>query len=104
MFQTISMRQLESLMDQGGGFVLLDVREPEEFAGGHLEGAVNLPLADIRRAPEFFSRECPVIVYCAHGGNSIQAARELDRMGYRAVNAYGGLSYYRGRHFREEII
>lgn len=104
MFQTISMRQLESIIDQGGDFVLLDVREPEEFAAGHLEGAVNLPLGDIRRAPEFLSRDRIIFVYCTHGGSSIQAARELDRMGYRAVNAYGGLSYYRGRHFREEII
>lgn len=99
MFQSISMRQLEAILNQGGDFILLDVREEEEFNKGHLEGAVNLPVSRIEEAPEKFPKDKTVIVYCTHGGNSLLAARELSGLGYRVVNTYGGLSYYRGRHF-----
>ncbi len=99
MFQTISMRQLEEVLNRGGDFVLLDVRDREEYGRGHLEGAVNLPFSEIERADEIFSRDQEIIVYCAHGSNSLLAARELSRMGFRVINTYGGLSYYRGRHF-----
>lgn len=99
MFQNISMRQLEEILDRGGDYVLLDVRDPEEFFEGHLEGAVNLPFERLREEAGCLPRDRMIIVYCTHGGNSIQAARELDRMGYRVLNTYGGLSYYRGRHF-----
>ena len=52
MFQTISMRQLEEILNRGGDFVLLDVRDREEYERGHLEGAVNLPLSEIEQADE----------------------------------------------------
>ena len=98
MFRTISMRQLEHLLNQTRDFLLLDVREPEEYRRGCLEGAVNLPLEQIQEAAEVISRDRPVVVYCAHGNKSLLASRELDRMGYDTVNAAGGLQYYRGNH------
>lgn len=108
MFQNISADRLEALLDQGGDFTLADVREPEEYRGGHLAGAVNLPVQQIvkmtersgfSKNPEKFlgiSRKRPVIVYCSHGGRGMQAARILSGAGYQAVNVYGGLSYYPG--------
>jgi len=96
------MKQLEAILNRGGDFTLLDVREEEEFARGHLEGAVNLPLSRIEEAPDEIPQDKTVIVYCAHGGNSLLAARELSGLGFRVVNTYGGLSWYRGRHFIRE--
>lgn len=113
MFQNISADRLETLLDQGGDFTLADVREPEEYREGHLAGAVNLPVQQIvkmteqsgfSKNPEKFlgiSRKRPVIVYCSHGGRGMQAARILSGTGYQAVNVYGGLSYYRGRHLTD---
>lgn len=101
MFQTISMRQLEAVLDAGGNFILVDVREREEYERGHLEGAVSLPLSELLKAPQMLPGEKIIIVYCSHGGNSILAARELSRLGYHVINTCGGLSYYRGRHFKE---
>ena len=110
MFQNISADRLETLLDQGRAFTLADVREPEEYREGHLAGAVNLPVQQILKITEqsgFFedpekflgiSRKRPVIVYCSHGGRGMQAARLLSGAGYQAVNVYGGLSCYRGRH------
>ena len=43
-----------------------------------------------------------VILYCSHGSQSMMAARELSRMGYRAVTVSGGLNYYRGRHMTRD--
>ena len=99
MFQTISMRQLEELLDRGGMFTLVDVRDREEYARGHLTGAVNLPFSELLDGIGAVPKNLPVVLYCAYGGQSMMAARQLDAMGYQAVNAFGGLSYYRGRHF-----
>lgn len=113
MFQNISADRLEALLDQGRAFTLADVREPEEYREGHLAGAVNLPVQQILKITEqsgFFedpekflgiSRKRPVIVYCSHGGRGMQAARLLSGAGYQAVNVYGGLSCYRGRHLTD---
>ena len=99
MFQNISMRQLERILDTGGDhYILVDVRENEEYRRGHLEGAVNLPYEELFWAPELLPKDKIILVYCAHGSNSMLAARELSGMGYRTVNVYGGLMYYRGRH------
>ena len=114
MFQNISADRLETLLDQGRAFTLADVREPEEYREGHLAGAVNLPVQQILKITEqsgFFedpekflgiSRKRPVIVYCSHGGRGMQAARLLSGAGYQAVNVYGGLSCYRGRHLTDD--
>ena len=99
MFQTISMKQLEKILDSGEDYVLVDVRDEEDYRNGHLEGAVNLPLEELHRAAEVLPMNRMIIVYCAHGSSSMLAARELDQMGYEVINTYGGLSYYRGRHF-----
>lgn len=106
MFQTISMKQLEKILDSGRGYLLVDVRDEEDYRNGHLEGAINLPYEEIFRAPEVLPFDRTIIVYCARGSSSMLAARELEQMGYEVINTYGGLSYYRGRHytaFRESI-
>lgn len=98
MFQTISMRQLEELLDGERTFTLLDVRQEAEFERSHLEGAVNLPLCKIEMAPIMIPKSVPVIVYCAYGGQSLMAARSLWGQGYEVINTSGGLYYYRGTH------
>ncbi len=98
MFQMISMNQLEGLLNGPRNFTLLDVRTHDEFARGHLSGAVNIPLDQIQSAPVIIPRHLPVVVYCSHGSHSLMAARDLERMGYRVIEANGGLNYYRGRH------
>lgn len=106
MFRTISMRQLEELLsarERGAGipeFTLLDVRNREAFGWMHLDGAVNIPLAELDAACLCgrLAKSRPIIVYCACGSQSLRAARRLSEMGYEVVNASGGLNYYRGRH------
>jgi len=56
---------------QGRGAKIIDVREPAEYAGGHLPGAVNIPLAELTLRAELSA--APVVVVCASGGRSARA-------------------------------
>ena len=75
------------------GAVLVDVRSPDEFDSGHLEGAVSLPLDriqfDIARAvPE---RTTPLVLYCRSGARSGRACTLLAEMGYGQVTNGGAI-------------
>ena len=76
----------------------MDVRGRDEFARGHLEGAVNIPVDELEWSLHLLPAGRRIIVYCAYGGHSMMAARYLDSRGYPVTNANGGLSYYRGTH------
>lgn len=74
----------------GGGAALVDVRDPEEFAEGHIEGAVNLPLHDLRKHLDELSGGGPVRVYCGVGQRAYYATRLLRQHGIDASNLSGG--------------
>ena len=70
---------------------LLDVREPEEWAAGHVDGAVHVPLGDLPlRLPEV-PTDREVVVVCKVGGRSAHAVAWLTAQGYDAVNLDGGM-------------
>lgn len=84
------------------GALLIDVREREEYAEGHLLGSINLPLGSIDRAGEIVaSADTPVFVYCRSGARSSLAAGALLAAGYRKVFNIGGIIDYGGRLERE---
>jgi glyoxylase-like metal-dependent hydrolase (beta-lactamase superfamily II)/rhodanese-related sulfurtransferase len=72
------------------GATALDVREPSEFAAGHVDGAVNIPVGRIARTAAIPEGE-PVIAYCGHGERSTTAISLLEHRGIEAVNLEGGL-------------
>lgn len=75
------------------GARLVDVRSPEEFATGHLPGAVNIPVQDLeRRMGELEAKSRPVVVYCRSGARSSRAARMLKNAGYAEVHDLGAMS------------
>ena len=79
------------------GAVLLDVRTPEEFAGGHIPGSKNLPLQSIFDIEKVVTDiQTPVFVYCQSGARSRRAAAFLEKSGYTEVTDLGGISAYRG--------
>jgi rhodanese-related sulfurtransferase len=71
--------------------VLLDVRTPAEFAGGHAEGALNVPLQQLSGRLSELPNDRPMVVYCLSGGRSATAATLLGRHGYTVFDA-GGLA------------
>lgn len=73
------------------GVVVLDVREPEEWAAGHIEDAVHVPLATLPvRLPEV-PADATLLVVCRSGGRSAQATVWLGQQGREAVNLHGGM-------------
>lgn len=73
---------------------LLDVRTPEEYAEGHIAGAVNIDVQsdDFQQlAEKELSKDSTILVYCRSGRRSLDAAEILTRLGYRVVNLKGGI-------------
>ena len=74
------------------GARLVDVRTPQEFASGHIPGAVNIPVQDLgRRMTELDGKERPIVLYCRSGARSSTAARMLKSAGYAQVHDLGSM-------------
>jgi NADPH-dependent 2,4-dienoyl-CoA reductase/sulfur reductase-like enzyme/rhodanese-related sulfurtransferase len=73
---------------------VLDVREPEEFALGHIEGAHNVPLNSLRGRMSELPRDREILVYCVVGQRSYYASRALRLDGFPARNISGGMKTY----------
>jgi rhodanese-related sulfurtransferase len=75
------------------GARLVDVRSPAEFASGHLDGAINLPVDELpARAGEIGPADTSVVVYCRSGARSARAAGILREKGYSRVLDLGAMS------------
>jgi rhodanese-related sulfurtransferase len=71
---------------------VIDVRSPEEFATGHVEGAINIPLDNVvDRIEEFKKMNHPIVLCCASGSRSRQAHIYLSQHG--VTNTYNGGSW-----------
>ena len=76
------------------GAVLVDVRTPEEFARGHVDGALNVPVGELESTLATFpaNKDQNVVVYCGSGRRSAKAAAILTKAGFTKVNDLGGMS------------
>ena len=74
--------------------ILLDVRTPDEYAGGHMEGFRNIPLDDLRDRLDEIEPGKPVYVTCQSGLRSYIACRILEANGHEAYNFAGGFRFY----------
>jgi rhodanese-related sulfurtransferase len=72
------------------GAVVVDVRQPDEFADGHLPGALLVPLNEVPARMDELPRDTDVFLVCRSGGRSRLAAEFLVAHGVRAVNVEGG--------------
>ena len=75
--------------------VLLDVREDDEWAAGHIAGAVHVPMMQLPQRlhyePGALTPENPIVVVCKVGGRSAQVTAWLRHQGFDAVNLAGGM-------------
>ena len=71
--------------------VVLDVREPYEWEGGHIEGARHIPIGQIQQRFKELDRDRPIVVVCQVGQRSALVADFLRAQGYDAHNLEGGL-------------
>ncbi|WP_380164995.1 rhodanese-like domain-containing protein [Jannaschia sp. R86511] len=77
------------------GAVVVDVREPDEYVGGHVPGAVNIPLAQVRGRSAEVPSDARVYVVCASGNRSKGATDTLRAAGLDAVSVRGGTRAWR---------
>jgi phage shock protein E len=77
------------------GATLLDVRSPEEFAGGHIDGAISIPVQELAgRMGELGDKTDQIVVYCQSGGRSAMAKRLLEGNGFANVHDLGGIAQW----------
>ncbi|MEO7189773.1 MAG: molybdopterin-synthase adenylyltransferase MoeB [Vicinamibacterales bacterium] len=93
----ISVEELESWRGTGQRHLLVDVREPDEYAVAHIDGAVLIPLGVLDREAHRLSREAPVVVHCRTGRRSRRAAAILRRVGLDARSLSGGFEAWSSR-------
>lgn len=88
----VSVHDIKAFMESRQRFFLVDVREPGEFASGHLPLAVNVPLGRLAIEAENWERNRDIMLVCATGRRSVIACRQLQAMGFTAVrNVEGGI-------------
>ncbi|MBI5529503.1 MAG: rhodanese-like domain-containing protein [Deltaproteobacteria bacterium] len=93
----ISAADLESLLRDWKGVVIVDVREPAEFARGRIPGAVLMPLGGLPGSAAALSADADVVTYCQKGHRSKVAAKRLMSRGFGKVrNLAGGIEAWRG--------
>jgi len=88
----VTVQDAKELLENNGKFVLLDVREKDEYREGHLDRAVSLPrgFLEIKVETTVPEKSTPIIAYCAGGVRSLLAAKALREMGYRDVVSMSG--------------
>lgn len=71
--------------------VLLDVREDDEWAAGHVRGALHIPLGDVPARLDEIDPDAELFVICHGGGRSERVVRYLEQVGYEGANVEGGM-------------
>jgi molybdopterin/thiamine biosynthesis adenylyltransferase/rhodanese-related sulfurtransferase len=98
----VSPEEVSQMLQGGEPWVLLDVREQDEWEEGHLPGAKLIPrgFLEIRVESTLPERDTPIVVYCAGGVRSALAAKTLQEMGYsRVVSMAGGFNRWKELEF-----
>jgi rhodanese-related sulfurtransferase len=98
--KTVSVQELAEKLAEGKQ-VLIDVREPYEFAAGHVKGAVNVPLGSLAAKLSKFDPNAETYVICHSGSRSGTAVRLMKRAGFEnAYSVRGGTAAWRGKLVR----
>ena len=97
-YRQISMDEAATMMAQEANYIILDVRRPDEFAAGHIPGAINVANETIGTAeiPELPDKNQLIMVYCRSGRRSKEAAEKLVKLGYTNIVEFGGILDWRG--------
>lgn len=97
-YRRVSMDDAIAMMEEESGYIILDVRTPEEFAEKHIPGAINIPNETIgtTEIPELPDKDQLILVYCRSGNRSKQASEKLAALGYTNIVEFGGINDWPG--------
>ena len=97
-YRQITMDEAVTIMAQETGYIILDVRRPDEYAAGHIPNAINVPNESIGTAeiPELPDKNQLIMVYCRSGRRSKEASEKLVKLGYTNIVEFGGILDWKG--------
>ena len=97
-YRSITMDDAVTMMAQETGYIILDVRRPDEFAEGHIPGAINVANETIGtdEIPELPNKDQLIMVYCRSGRRSKEASEKLVKLGYTNIVEFGGILDWKG--------
>lgn len=100
----ISQEKAMEMMQQDDGHIVIDVRRPDEYASGHIPGAVCIPNESIgnEKPEELPDLKQIILVYCRSGNRSKEAAEKLFLIGYENIYEFGGIIDWTGETVTEE--
>ena len=92
-YVNITAEEAKEIMDTEEGYVILDVREQDEYDAGHISGAILIPFTQIEaKANEMLPEKDQLILdYCRSGRRSKIAAEALAELGYTNIKEFGGI-------------
>ena len=92
-YEQITPAEAKEIMDTEQNYIILDVRTEEEFAEGHIAGAILIPDYEITEKAEsvLTDKDQQILVYCRSGRRSKNAASQLVELGYSNVKEFGGI-------------
>ena len=97
-YKQISQDEAMKIMEEESGYLIVDVRRPDEFAEGHIEGAINVPNEGIAEEmpEELPDKDQLLLIYCRTGRRSKEASEKLAKIGYKNVYEFGGINTWPG--------
>ena len=97
-YRSITMDDAVTMMAQETGYIILDVRRPDEYAAGHIPNAINVANETIGTAeiPELPNKDQLIMVYCRSGRRSKEASAKLVKLGYTNIVEFGGILDWKG--------
>ena len=97
-YTSITMEDAKEIFQEKGDYLIVDVRRADEFAEGHIPGAINIANEDIVSAEpaELPDKDQVIYVYCRSGNRSKQASAKLAAMGYTNIVEFGGILDWTG--------
>jgi rhodanese-related sulfurtransferase len=97
-FKNVSVQELHSASEPNR--IVLDVREPHEYAAGHVAGSTLLPLGQVAAQAGQLPKDAPIYVICRSGNRSVTASETLVELGFQDVrNVSGGMLAWQGAGF-----
>lgn len=94
----LTPEQYATRYSEGSEHVLVDVRTPDEFASGHIPGAINIPVDSLEAELDQLPSDQEIVVYCQSGNRSAQASRILAGAGFN-VSDLGGIIAWRSNGY-----
>ena len=97
-YRSITMDEAVTMMEQENGYIILDVRRPDEYAAGHIPNAINVPNESIGTSeiPGLPDKNQLIMVYCRSGRRSKEASEKLVKLGYTSIVEFGGILDWKG--------